>query len=112
MWVNRPAQRVELGRHPDSESATSDPFAFTSCQHYESGYFNGYPHGQKEDLDLVVHLGDYIYEYGGQNNRPRKHLERNRNTAGVPCPVLAIPTGQHAAGNPSAVSMDRDMGRP
>ena len=35
-------------------------FAFTSCQHYESGYFNGYPHMQQEDLDLVVHLGDYI----------------------------------------------------
>jgi alkaline phosphatase D len=49
-------------------------FAFTSCQHYESGYFNGYPHMQQEDLDLVVHLGDYIYEYGGQDNRPRKHL--------------------------------------
>ncbi|HAY78463.1 MAG TPA: alkaline phosphatase [Planctomycetaceae bacterium] len=49
-------------------------FAFTSCQHYESGYFNGYPHMQKEDLDLVVHLGDYIYEYQGIDNRPRKHL--------------------------------------
>ena len=33
-------------------------FAFTSCQHYESGYFNGYPHMQKEDLDLLVHLGE------------------------------------------------------
>ena len=49
-------------------------FAFTSCQHYESGYFNGYPHMQKEDLDLVVHLGDYIYEYKGVDNRPRKHI--------------------------------------
>lgn len=49
-------------------------FAFTSCQHFESGYFNGYPHMQKEDLDLVVHLGDYIYEYQGIDNRPRKHL--------------------------------------
>ena len=49
-------------------------FAFTSCQHYESGYFNGYPHMQKEDLDLVIHLGDYIYEYAGQDKRPRKHI--------------------------------------
>lgn len=55
-------------------------FAFTSCQHYESGYFNGYPHMQKEDLDLVVHLGDYIYEYSGQNNRPRKHLGKEIET--------------------------------
>jgi len=49
-------------------------FAFTSCQHFESGYFNGYPHMQQEDLDLVVHLGDYIYEYQGVDNRPRKHI--------------------------------------
>lgn len=49
-------------------------FAFTSCQHYESGYFNGYPHMQQEDLDLVVHLGDYIYEYKGIDKRPRKHI--------------------------------------
>ncbi|MGB0739032.1 MAG: alkaline phosphatase D family protein [Planctomycetaceae bacterium] len=48
-------------------------FAYTSCQHYESGYFNGYPHMQAEDLDLVVHLGDYIYEYAGVDNRVRKH---------------------------------------
>lgn len=51
-------------------------FAFTSCQHYESGFFNGYPHMQQEDLDLVVHLGDYIYEYGGVDKRPRRHLGR------------------------------------
>jgi alkaline phosphatase D len=49
-------------------------FAFTSCQHYETGYFNGYPHMQEEDLDLVVHLGDYIYEGAGQGDRPRKHI--------------------------------------
>jgi alkaline phosphatase D len=49
-------------------------FAFTSCQHYEAGYFNGYPHMQREELDLVVHLGDYIYEYGGADKKPRKHL--------------------------------------
>ncbi|MCA9092528.1 MAG: alkaline phosphatase D family protein, partial [Planctomycetaceae bacterium] len=48
-------------------------FAFTSCQHYESGYYNGYPHMQKEDLDLVVHLGDYIYEYAGKEKQVRKH---------------------------------------
>ena len=49
-------------------------FAFTSCQHYEVGWFNGYPHMQREDLDLVVHLGDYIYEYAGADKKPRKHL--------------------------------------
>ncbi|HBN79673.1 MAG TPA: alkaline phosphatase, partial [Planctomycetaceae bacterium] len=55
-------------------------FAFTSCQHYETGYFNGYPHMQQEDLDLVVHLGDYIYEYGGQDKKPRTHIGKEIET--------------------------------
>lgn len=49
-------------------------FAFTSCQHFETGYFNGYSHMNQEDFDLVVHLGDYIYEYAGRDKLPRKHL--------------------------------------
>jgi len=50
-------------------------FAYTSCQHYESGYFNGYPHMQQEDLDLVIHLGDYIYEYAGnKKEKSRQHI--------------------------------------
>jgi alkaline phosphatase D len=61
-------------------------FAFASCQHYESGYFTAYDHMAKENLDLVLHLGDYIYEYAGMDNRVRKHhgpeittLEHYRN---------------------------------
>ena len=37
-------------------------FAFASCQSWSSGYFTAYEHMSAEDLDLVVHLGDYIYE--------------------------------------------------
>ncbi|NNH75131.1 alkaline phosphatase [Nocardia uniformis] len=37
-------------------------FAFASCQSWSSGYFTAYEHMSREDLDLVVHLGDYIYE--------------------------------------------------
>ena len=55
-------------------------FAFTSCQHYESGYFNGYPHMQQEDLDLVIHLGDYIYEYAGTDKHPRQHIGQEIKT--------------------------------
>ena len=39
-------------------------FAFASCQQFEHGYFTAYRRMAEEDLDLVVHLGDYIYEYG------------------------------------------------
>lgn len=47
--------------------------AFASCQHYESGYYTAFEHLVREDLDLIVHLGDYIYEGAGKENRIRKH---------------------------------------
>lgn len=48
-------------------------FAFASCQHYETGLYTAYEHMAREDLDLVFHLGDYIYEYAGIDNRVRRH---------------------------------------
>ena len=39
--------------------------AFASCSNYEFGYFTNYKLiAEDEAIDLVVHLGDYIYEYG------------------------------------------------
>ena len=38
-------------------------FAFVSCANYEAGYFSAYRHLTDEQPDLVVFLGDYIYEY-------------------------------------------------
>jgi alkaline phosphatase D len=38
-------------------------FAFMSCQKYDDGFFTAYGHLAREaQLDLAVHLGDYIYE--------------------------------------------------
>jgi len=38
--------------------------AIVSCSNYTNGYFNVYTEAAKiADLDAVVHLGDYIYEY-------------------------------------------------
>ena len=41
-----------------------------SCSNYPQGFFNAYRHMAETDLDLVLHLGDYIYEYpqGGYAN--------------------------------------------
>lgn len=46
-------------------------FAFASCQEYEAGFFKAYRDMISENADLIVHLGDYIYEgsYGGANAR-------------------------------------------
>ena len=43
----------------------SAKFAVVSCSNYPFGYFNVYDHiSRQNDLDAVIHLGDYIYEYG------------------------------------------------
>jgi alkaline phosphatase D len=39
-------------------------FAFASCQAWPDGFYSAYRRMNEQDLDLVVHLGDYIYEYG------------------------------------------------
>jgi alkaline phosphatase D len=39
-------------------------FALVSCQDYEAGYYPAYRDMLSQELDFVVHLGDYIYESG------------------------------------------------
>jgi alkaline phosphatase D len=49
-------------------------FAFASCQHYETGLYTAYEHMAQDDLHLVIHLGDYIYEGSPGNRGVRKHV--------------------------------------
>jgi alkaline phosphatase D len=37
--------------------------AFASCSQYEHGYFTAYRHMAESRPDLILHLGDYQYEY-------------------------------------------------
>lgn len=40
-------------------------FAVCSCSNYPAGYFHVYKEmAQENNLDVIIHLGDYIYEYG------------------------------------------------
>ncbi|WP_445115245.1 alkaline phosphatase D family protein [Acinetobacter sp. WZC-1] len=39
-------------------------FAVCSCSNYPAGYFYVYREIAKQEVDVVLHLGDYIYEYG------------------------------------------------
>jgi alkaline phosphatase D len=48
-------------------------FAFASCQDWQNGFYTAYRHLAEEDLDLVVHLGDYIYESGPNPFGLRQH---------------------------------------
>jgi len=67
-----PVGRTRTAPAPDAMLDTLR-FAFASCQHYEYGYFTAYRHMAEEDLNAVVHLGDYIYEDGASEIRPRRH---------------------------------------
>ena len=58
---------------PSSAPLDEFRFAFASCQHYEQGLFTALRHLSNEDLDLIVHLGDYIYEGAPTPDRVRQH---------------------------------------
>lgn len=54
--------------------------AVVSCANWPFGYFNAYSEiAKRKDLDAVIHLGDYIYEYGvtGYGGTVGKELGRN-----------------------------------
>lgn len=57
------------GRMKTAPAATSQPgrvrFGLVSCANLQAGWFSAYRHlAKRNDLDAVLHLGDYIYEYG------------------------------------------------
>lgn len=66
-----------IGRTRTMPAANAAPdklkFAFASCQHYEHGLYTAYEQMAKDDVDLVFHLGDYIYEGPGKDGLVRKH---------------------------------------
>ncbi|HZJ51595.1 MAG TPA: alkaline phosphatase D family protein [Actinomycetota bacterium] len=76
-----------MGRTKTAPEQTASPdrfrFAFASCQQYEHGYYTAYRHMANEDLDLVCHLGDYIYEYG-----PDEYVAPGGNVRHHPAPEV------------------------
>lgn len=57
---------------PPADSNQPLKIAYYSCQDYEAGYFNAQAAMAREDVDLVICLGDYIYEhsyYPGPSDR-------------------------------------------
>lgn len=58
-----------IGRTRTAPAANQRPeqllMALVSCQRYSSGYYTAYDDLTSSEPDLVVHVGDYIYESGG-----------------------------------------------
>ena len=57
----------------ESERLQRLRFVFASCQQYEQGFYTAYRHMAGEDAELVVHLGDYIYELSWGRDLVRRH---------------------------------------
>ena len=73
------------GRTRTAPAHDDDPgnlrFGIVSCANLQAGWFSAYRHlAKRDDLDAVIHLGDYLYEYapgqygyGSDNVDIRKH---------------------------------------
>lgn len=70
--VTSPTGRTKTAAAADDNNSRFE-FAFASCQQYEHGFYTAYQHMAEEDLDLIVHLGDYIYERSWGQNLVRAH---------------------------------------
>ena len=54
-------------------------FAVVSCSNYEWGYFSGYEQiSRRTDLDAVIHVGDYIYEYPDNHSYSSEQIRDER----------------------------------
>jgi alkaline phosphatase D len=56
------------GRTRTAPAASASPsslrLGMVSCANLQAGWFSAYRHlAQRDDLDVIVHLGDYLYEY-------------------------------------------------
>ena len=65
-----PVGRTRTFPHPEAASKRLR-LAYASCQKWEDGYFSAWRHMQSENVDTVLFLGDYIYEYPGTGGRLR-----------------------------------------
>lgn len=78
-------KKSEIGKTRTSPAGNVENvrFGVVSCSNYQSGYFNAYEElADRTDIDAVIHLGDYIYEYetggyGYSDKVGRGHLPKN-----------------------------------
>ncbi len=128
-----PTGRTRTAPAPDSNQPVK--FAVVYCQDYIGRYYNSYAkllQDHDEDIDFVVHLGDYVYEttgnpihqdpdsdrkvvfedidgainlgFGGRAQlRRRKPLE-------LPDPLLDLPDGPGPPAGSRALADGRDLG--
>ncbi|GAA0410102.1 alkaline phosphatase D [Acrocarpospora corrugata] len=78
---------------PAGMSALS--FAIAACAHYEHGYYTAYKRLAEQEPELVVHLGDYMYEYQPDGyTAPGGNIRQH--SGGHKCATLADYRMRHA----------------
>ncbi|MEU6106604.1 alkaline phosphatase D family protein [Streptomyces flaveolus] len=60
-WIS-PTGRTRTAPGPGSD-ASALRLAAVACQAYQDGYYTVLGHVAEDDVDVVFHLGDYLYEY-------------------------------------------------
>ncbi len=66
-----PVGRTRTAPAPDAPARLR--FALASCQRWDHGHYAAWRHMAGEDLDLVMFVGDYIYEYASPPGALRAH---------------------------------------
>lgn len=69
-------QRSAVGRTrstPAPDANVGLRFALASCQRFDHGHYAAWRHVAQADLDLVLFVGDYIYEYASPLGALRRH---------------------------------------
>ena len=65
-----PSADAPFPAHHDASSRMR--FGLVSCQDFQNGFYSAYANLAAEDLDFIVHVGDYIYEDGARAGAPRQ----------------------------------------
>lgn len=69
------------GKTLPAGSVSEVRFAVLSCSNYPAGYFHVYQQVAQQQLDAVLHLGDYIYEYEQGGYATERSVELGRALA-------------------------------
>ena len=77
-WVRLAGGRTRTAPHPHTLGSALR-MAFVSCAQFEHGYFTAYRRLAEDRPDVVLHLGDYQYEYTAgayviPGGNPRDHV--------------------------------------
>lgn len=79
-------------------------FGVVSCANWQAGYFSSYRHlAARTDLDAVLHLGDYLYEYAPGEYQARDAVVRPHD------PALEMTVLQHYRRRHAQYKTDPDL---